>query len=206
MIRLAKLYFQRMKSRINFSFLTIAWNRFGKMVFNPLNKKRTLNAAWFFFIVVGMGQLGPFIGYAAAYWSDKSVVDSIQVSAGKAELLTCATAILAGGIFFLVKEYNSPGNIENRFLKSFALLWSAILGLLCILTTAQLLTTPGFSSIKQSWVHWILYFVAIVTAFLLWLLEEMQGSAQHAVQMIAAEAEDLTEKARSEKTAEGLKV
>lgn len=176
------------------------------MIWSPLNKKRALNTAWFFFIVVAMGQLGPFIGYAAAYWSDKSVIDAIQVSAGKAELLTCATAILAGGTFFLVKEYNSPGNIENRFLKSFALLWAAILGLLCILTTAQLLTTPGFASDKQSWVHWILYILAIITAFLLWLLEEMQGSAQHAVQMIAAEAETLTEKARAESTAAGLKI
>lgn len=182
------------------------WNRLVQMTRNPLNKKRALNTAWFFFIVVGMGQLGPFIGYAAAYWADKSVIDAIQESAGKAELLTCATAILAGGTFFLVKEYNSPGNIENRFLKSFALLWSAMLGLLCILTTAELLTTPGFETEKQSWVHWILYIFAIITAFLLWLLEEMQGSAQHAVQMIAVEAENLTEKSRQELTAAGLKI
>lgn len=195
-----------MKIRLNFATLATAWNKLEKMISNPLTKKRVLNAAWFFFIVVGMGQLGPFIGYAAAYWSDQSIINSIQLSAGKAELLTCATAILAGGIFFLVKEYNSPGNIENRFLKSLALLWSAILGLLCILTTAQLLMTPGFASLKQSWVHWTLYFFAIITAFLLWLLEEMQGSAQHAVQMIATEAENLTEMARSETTTEGIKI
>lgn len=177
-----------------------------QMIRSPQNKKRALNTAWFFFIVVGMGQLGPFIGYAAAYWGDRSVIDAIQSSAGKAELLTCATAILAGGTFFLVKEYNSPGNIENRFIKSFALLWAAVLGLLCILTTAQLLTTPGFTSDKQSWIHWILYLLAIITAFLLWLLEEMQGSAQQAVQQIAAEAGSLTEKARTESTAGAFKI
>ncbi|MCT0219228.1 hypothetical protein KQ304_09490 [Synechococcus sp. CS-1329] len=113
---------------------------------------------------------------------------------------------MAGATFFLVKEYNSPANIENRFLKSFALLWAAVLGLLCILTTAQLLTTPGFASDKQSWLHWILYMCAIITAFLLWLLEEMQGSAQHEVRMIASEAGNLTEKARSESTAAGMKI
>ncbi len=195
-----------MKNRLNVAVIAITWNRLAHMIRDPLNKKRALDAAWFLFIVVGMGQLGPFIGYAAAYWSDQSVIDAIQESAGKAELLTCATAILAGGTFFLVKEYNAPGNIENRFLKSFALLWSAVLGLLCILTTAQLLTTPGFASAKQSWVHWALYVCAIITAFLLWLLEEMQGSAQHAMQVIAAESENLTEKARVESSAAGLKI
>lgn len=177
-----------------------------QLILNPLNKKRALNAAWFCFIVVAMGQLGPFIVYAAAYWSNKSVIMAIQESAGRAELLTCATSILAGGTFFLAKEYNSPGSIDNRFLKSFALLWSAILGLFCILTTAQLLTTPGFATEKQSWIHWILYVLAIITAFLLWLLEEMQGTAQQAVQMIATEADNLTEKSHIESTAAGLKI
>lgn len=176
------------------------------MISSPQNKKRALNTAWFFFIIVGMGQLGPFIGYAAAYWSDRSFLHTIQQSAGKAELITCATAILASGTFFLVKEYNSPGNIENRFLKSFALLWSGFLGLLCILTTAQLLSTPGLISVKQSWVHWILYALAIITAFLLWLLEEMQGTAQHAIQLIANESESLTEQASKQSTVEGVKL
>ena len=120
--------------------------------------------------------------------------------------MSIVTAILAGGTFFLVKEYNSPGIIENRFLKSFALLWAAILGLLCILTTAQLLTTPGFASEKQSWVHWILYILAIITAFLLWLLEEMQKSAQQEVEMMAAEAEALTDQARAKSSAAGLRI
>ncbi len=183
-----------------------AFRHFLDMISTPQSKRSTLNTSWFLFIIIGMGQLGPFIGYAAAFWNGMPVIHAIQESAGKAELLTCATAILASGTFFLVKEYNSPGNIENRSLKSFALLWASFLGLLCILTTAQLLADPGFSSLKQSLVHWIIYFLAIMTAFLLWILEEMQETAQEVVQSIAAESERLIDQSKeTQSTPEGYR-
>ncbi len=165
-----------------------------------------LNICWYLFIIVFIGQLGPLIGYASAFWNGKDVLVTIQESAGKAELLTCATAILAGGTFFLVREYNSPQQINNRGMKSFLILLSALLGLLCIGLTAQLLTKNGFENNKQKIVHWILYFFALLMAFLLWIFEELQGTADQEMKKISQDVSDLTEKSRDNEKINGVKV
>lgn len=170
------------------------------------HKVTIIDTCWYFFIIIIVGQLGPLIVYAAALWNNQPVLSKIQESAGKAELLTCATAILAAGVFFLVKEYNSAEKIRNREVKSLALLWSAVLGLMCVLATVQLLAKNGFTTPLQSWIHWILYTLAMVTAWGLWLLEESQEPAAAEIKAIAKEADKLTVNAEQTTTSTGIKI
>ena len=66
--------------------------------------KQALNAFWYIFIILIIGQIGPIIGYAKAIWSGSPVLQKIDESAARGELLTCAIAILAAGTYFLIKE------------------------------------------------------------------------------------------------------
>lgn len=185
----------------------VAWIRKMIKLKNRLPSKTTLiDTCWYFFIIIVVGQLGPLIVYATAVWNGTSVVEKIQESAGKAELLTCATAILAAGVFFLVKEYNSAEKIGDREIKSLALLWSAVLGLMYVLATVQLLAKNGFSSPLQSWIHWVLYGLTMITAWGLWLLEESQEPAAKEIAAIAAEANNLTARGDKTTTSTGMKI
>lgn len=165
-----------------------------------------LDGVWYVFIIVFLGQLGPIIGYLSAFWSGKNVLDGIQESAGKAELISCATAILAGGTFFLVKEYNSSQEIRERKTKSVLILLSAVLGLACIGITAQLLAQPGLGSTTQKVTHWIIYVSALIMAFVLWIFEEWQGTAAEEVKKIEDDAKDLTAKSKNLSEVDGMKV
>jgi hypothetical protein len=165
-----------------------------------------LDGVWYIFIIVFLGQLGPIIGYLSAFWFGKSVLGAIEESAGRAELISCATAILAGGTFFLVKEYNSSQEIKERKAKSVLILISAILGLACIGITAQLLAQNGLSSTSQKITHWIFYVGALVMAFVLWVFEEWQGTAAGALKEIEHDAKDLTVKSKHLSEVDGMKV
>jgi uncharacterized membrane protein YjfL (UPF0719 family) len=185
-------------------FFTIA--NLMKNIFNSKNRI-FVNSLWYFFVIIFLGQLGPIIGYAVVFWDSGPIVVKIQDSAGKAELLTCATAILAGGAFFLIREYNSYSQIRNRNLKSWIILWTAFLGLVCILATAKLLANPGLSNDRQSYIHWGLYSLTLLTSFSLWLMEEMQGTAVEEVQKLEKGAVEMTKKsADSDSLDNGVKL
>lgn len=165
-----------------------------------------LDGVWYLFIIVFLGQLGPIIGYLSAFWFGNDVLGEIQTSAGKAELISCATAILAGGTFFLVKEYNSSQEIKERKIKSVLILISAVLGLACIGITAQLLAQNGLDNQAQKVTHWIVYVSALIMAFILWVYEEWQGTAEEEVKNIARDAKDITEKSKSVSQVDDMKV
>lgn len=165
-----------------------------------------LDGVWYLFIIVFLGQLGPIIGYLSAFWFGNDVLSEIQTSAGKAELISCATAILAGGTFFLVKEYNSSQEIKERKIKSVLILISAVLGLACIGITAQLLAQNGLDNQAQKVTHWIVYVSALIMAFILWVYEEWQGTAEEEVKNIARDAKDITEKSKSVSQVDDMKV
>jgi amino acid transporter len=169
-------------------------------------KTTMIDTCWYFFIIIVVGQLGPLIVYATAVWNGTPVVEKIQESAGKAELLTCATAILAAGVFFLIREYNSAEKIRDREIKSLALLWAAVLGLLCVLATVQLLAKNGFTSPLQSWIHWVLYGLTMATAWGFWLLEESQEPAAKEIAAIVKEANNLTAHGDKTTTSTGMKI
>lgn len=165
-----------------------------------------LDGIWYLFIIVFLGQLGPIIGYLSAFWFEKDVLSEIQKSAGKAELISCATAILAGGTFFLVKEYNSSLEIKERKTKSILILLSAVLGLTSIGITAQLLAQNGLNNTVQKILHWIVYAAALVMAFVLWVYEEWQGTAEEEIKEIADGATNLTKKSKTLSEVDGMKV
>ncbi len=164
------------------------------------------NFLWFMFIVVGMGQIGPLIGCALAYWDGASLFPVIDASAGRAELLTCAIAILAGATFFLVREYTSYDSIRYRRTKSLLLLLSVVVGALCILMTAVLLISPGFARDTQRTMHWMLYAAAIATSLLLYFVDESQDTSQDATQRLAASSEELTASSNRQTTPDGIKL
>ncbi len=171
-------------------------------------RKQLLNAAWYVFIILVVGQIGPLIGYARALWNGSSVLIKIEESAAKGELLTCAIAILAAGTYFLVKEYNSPAQIGNRVLKSGLLLWTMLCGFGCVLISVQLLSVSGsaFATPLQRWLHWVCYGFAMVTAFALWMLEEWQTSAAEETGKWEQSASSITTQSERIKTSTGLRV
>lgn len=165
-----------------------------------------LDGVWYLFIIVFLGQLGPIIGYLSAFWFGHDVLNEIQKSAGKAELISCATAILAGGTFFLVKEYNSSQEIKERKIKSVLILVSAVLGLACIGVTAQLLAQNGLDNPTQKVTHWVVYIASLIMAFVLWVYEAWQGTAEEEVKNIARDAKDITEKSKSVSQVDDMRV
>ncbi|MFS8931747.1 hypothetical protein [Cupriavidus taiwanensis] len=168
--------------------------------------KPIMNMAWYIFIIVIVGQIGPLIQYAKALWGGHSVWGEIRSSAAKGELLTCAIAILAAATFFLIKEYNSPDQIKNRAIKSFMLLWTIVCGLGCALISVQLLSSQKFASDLQSMLHWIFYSAAMVTAFLLWMLEEWQTTAAEEMRKLDRQAISMIDSSKRTKTSTGVKV
>lgn len=179
-----------------------------KIINKKLHRRKNilLNSAWYLFIIVFLGQLGPIIGYFSAFWFDKDVLTAIQKSAGKADLISCATAILAGGTFFLVKEYNSSQEIKGRKIKSILILISSVLGLACIGITAQLLAENGLNNETQKMVHWVIYIAALIIAFVLWIYEEWQGTAAEVVEEIEDSAMSLTKKSNALSKINGMKI
>ncbi|WP_167153153.1 hypothetical protein [Burkholderia sp. Cy-647] len=171
-------------------------------------RKQLLNAAWYVFIILIVGQIGPLIEYAKALWDGSSVLDKIEESAAKGELLTCAIAILAAGTYFLVKEYNSPAQIGNRIMKSSLLLWTILCGFGCVLISVQLLSASSsvFGAPLQRWLHWVCYGFAMITAFALWMLEEWQTSASEETGKWERNASSMTTESERVKTSTGLRV
>lgn len=168
------------------------------------NSRFFLDVIWYVFIILFLGQLGPIIGYAVAFWDGQDIIAEINKSAGKADLITCATAILAGGTFFLVKEYNSSDQINKRGIKSLLILLASIIGLGCIGIAAKLLAKNGFSTETQEYLHWTFYTLAVVMAFVLWVFEEMQGTAKQAIEKVADDSNKLTEQSKNNSAIDGV--
>lgn len=165
-----------------------------------------LDGIWYIFIIVFLGQLGPIIGYASAFWNDGDVLAEISKSAGKADLITCATAILAGGTFFLIKEYNSSDQINQRGVKSIIILLTSLIGLVCIGIAATLLAKNGFESKKQEILHWTFYGLALTMAFFLWIFDELQGSAKEAIKIIADDSKNITDQSKKTSEIDGIRI
>ena len=171
--------------------------------------KQALNAFWYIFIILIIGQIGPIIGYAKAIWSGSPVLQKIDESAARGELLTCAIAILAAGTYFLIKEYNSSSSqIGNRPVKSWLLLWTIFCGFCCVLISVELLSNPEakFSINSQRWLHWIFYISAMTTAFLLWMLEEWQTTAAEETSKWSEQSSDITIDSKKVKTSKGIRI
>lgn len=171
-------------------------------------KNKFLNVAWYAFIVLVIGQIGPIIGFARSFWLGGDVVGKIEESASKGELLTCAIAILAASTFFLVKEYNSSRPIEKRGLKSWLLLWTILCGFGCVLISVDLLShgNTKFSTDLQRSLHWTLYVFSMVTAFFLWMLEEWQTSAIEETDEWNNNAASLIKESERETTISGTRI
>lgn len=165
-----------------------------------------LNVFWYAFIIVFLGQLGPIIGYAQTYWDGGNVWGEITKSAGKADLITCATAILAGGTFFLVREYNADGQIGRRGIKSTLILLASLIGLGCIGIAANLLASTKFSTDRQELLHWGFYASAIVLAFILWIFEELQGTANQEIREVVQTSKDITAQSKENVVVKGVKL
>lgn len=166
-----------------------------------------LNFLWYLFVIVLMGQLGPLMVSFSEFWRTGVFYVSIDKSAANGELILCSTAILASGIYFLVKEYNSrKKEIVWRSFKSVMLLWSSILGLTSIFVSYQLLSQHAFSSDLQTDIHWAVYWASLVTATVLWLMEELEAKAKTEVEQLKNASSTMTAAAMANTSVEGVKI
>lgn len=171
-----------------------------------LSRPTALNFLWYLVVIVLMGQLGPLLVAMTSYWSGESFLQAVGSSAKNGELILCSTAILASGVYFLAKEYNSSSKIIWRSFKSVILLWSFILGLTSIFICYLLLNQHEFENDLQEQIHWWAYCLSLITAAALWLMEELNPKAKTATQSYKTNANAMTASSSSKSNIDGISI
>lgn len=176
---------------------------------SPELGKFILNFLWFVFITMFMGQLGVVLAAGWAFWNDQSVFEAIRLQADAGNLLTFSLALLAGSVYFMVKEFHDGNGFKFAYLKSPLLLISILVGFGGALISASLTisTEQRMTDIQWFW-HWILYFLCVILSVFWWTLEIRQDALRKHNQEIKSQADDLTNKSKKPRTQSktGIKV
>lgn len=166
-----------------------------------------LNFMWFLFVVVIVGQMGPILVVASAFWGGEGVFDEIDRRAGNGELILCSTAILVGATYFIVKEYSSNSVLAaGRGHKSWAVLLAIIFSLWGVVLASGLLLDPGFKAGAQRAIHWFVYACSLLLSFFLWFIEYSDAPATQEVNEYDSRAKGMTRKSASQEQDAGVKV
>lgn len=187
-------------------------NKFFSFHKDVMRKKKRLGVffldfLWFLLIVLLLGQIGPILNILAGVWGGGDAVSEIMKGAAKGDLITCSTAILISGFYFMIREYHRREQVISfATAKSLLLLFAIVVGLPSVLLSSRLLSVPGLNTTLQQATHWVVYGCGLFVATLLWLIDELEVTAKEAIDESDQDAAEMTQQSTATLTKSGMKV